>query len=298
MNGDVAVGPGARLERDRRERADDAVVVDQRGDELAGELEHAVVAVVAVLAHAADVLARDHPAGAQHLAGPALVAAEDREGRRDLVADARPGRDLEAVVAQDPDRRAVGAQRPHGLVDDGPEQLLPVVGLGEALGDAQDRVQPLGELDLEGAGDARRAPPVPRPAARPRGAAGRGTATARPRGVAEDSGPGHPGFALVVVLTHAHVPMVAPRGPFQRRASGPERGPYGRTGCASDTGLVDRPKGAGLHSARADSRNAAEPAVPSRTQEVSAPSWTTVPVDATPPEASSPGTRSAPLPDG
>ena len=77
--GDVAVGPGARLERDRRQRADDAVVVDQRGDELAGELEHAVVAVVAVLAHAADVLARDHPAGAQHLAGPALVAAEDRE---------------------------------------------------------------------------------------------------------------------------------------------------------------------------------------------------------------------------
>ena len=209
-------------ERDRRERADDAVVVDQRRDELAGELEHAVVAVVAVLAHAADVLARDHPAGAQHLPGPALVAAEDREGRRHLVADARPGRDLEPVVAQDPDRRAVRAQRPHRLVDDGPEQLLLVVGLGEALGDAQDRVQPLGELDLEGASDARRRhrfrgqrlARVAQQAAEQRRSARRGRGR---------RGPGHPGFAPVVVLTHAHVPMVAPRGRSYGHASGPEQ---------------------------------------------------------------------------
>ncbi len=45
---DVAARPGARLAGHRRQRADDPVVVDQRRDEVAGELEDAVVALEAV----------------------------------------------------------------------------------------------------------------------------------------------------------------------------------------------------------------------------------------------------------
>ena len=45
--GDVAARPVARLAGHRRQRADDPVVVDQRGDEVAGDVEGAVVALVA-----------------------------------------------------------------------------------------------------------------------------------------------------------------------------------------------------------------------------------------------------------
>ena len=90
-------------------------------------------------------------AGAQDLADPALVATEDRQAPGQLVGKAGPGRDLEAVVAQDADRRRVGAQGALGLVDDHPEEVGPIVRGGQPSGDPEDRVEPLGELGLEGA---------------------------------------------------------------------------------------------------------------------------------------------------
>ena len=90
--------------------------------------------------------------GAQDLADPALVAPEDRqapgERRRGGPAQAATSR---TVVAQDPDRRGVGAQGALGLVDDHPEEVGPIVRGGQPSGDAEDRVESLGELGLEGA---------------------------------------------------------------------------------------------------------------------------------------------------
>ena len=147
--------------------------------------------------------------------------------RRDLVGEPGPGRDLEAVVAQHPDRRRVGAQRPLRLVDDHPEQLLPVVRGGQAPGDAEDGVEALGELGLDADRPSRsrvagRLDAV-RAAGRHRRRSGGGS---RPRrrdrlaapvvGTAVDD-PATTGFALGVVWARAHVPMVAPRG----RPAGP-----------------------------------------------------------------------------
>ena len=91
----------------------------------------------------------DHPARAQDVADPALISVEGRQARRDLVADPRPGSDLELVAIEDPDRRGVRPQDAHRLVDDRPEQLLAVVRRGQPLGDPEDGVEPFRELDLE-----------------------------------------------------------------------------------------------------------------------------------------------------
>ena len=297
MNATSPLGPLARLVRDGRQRADDPVVMDERRDELAGELEDARRSA---RSHASGPRARRRgtpdPAGAQDLADPALVAVEDGEAGRDLVGEAGPGRDIEPVVAEDPDGRGC----PRGgracvsstivrnsswrSCEAASRSAMPsTVSRRSASSTSSGRALAAGSA-ASGSPCARSRPPEER---RPAAALGR----------VGPSGPGQPGFALVVGLTHAHVPMVAPRG---RSIGTPavRTWPVRTYRVPADTGLVDRPGRPGLHSARADSRNAAEPAVPSRTQEVSAPSWTTVPVDATPPEASSPGTRSAPLPDG
>ena len=57
---DVAARPVARLVRDRRQRPDDAVVVDERRDEVADDLEDAVVALDAEMAIRADVRKGQH----------------------------------------------------------------------------------------------------------------------------------------------------------------------------------------------------------------------------------------------
>ncbi len=88
-------------------------------------------------------------AGSQDLRDPALVDAEGRQCGGDLVGHARRCGHAELVVAQDPDRDVVDPQRPARLVDDGAEELLAVVRLGETLGDPEDAVEALGELGFE-----------------------------------------------------------------------------------------------------------------------------------------------------
>ena len=111
--------------------------------------------------------------------------------RRHVRRQARPRRDVEAVIAQDADRRAVGAQRPPRLVDDHPEQLLAVVGCGQPLGDPEDGVQPLGELDLDGRGRRRPGRPGATPATEQSPEQGRRGASTR--GTADRRVPGTPG---------------------------------------------------------------------------------------------------------
>ena len=148
---DVAARPGPRLAGDRRQRAEHPVVVHERRDQVAGDLERGVVRHLCVQLIVADVRVGEDVAGAQDLADPALVATEDRQAPGQLVGEAGPCRDLEAVVAQDADRRRVGAQGALGLVDDHPEEVGPIVRGGQPSGDPEDRVEALGELGLEGA---------------------------------------------------------------------------------------------------------------------------------------------------
>ena len=147
--GDVAARPVVRLAGDRRKRPDDAVMVDGRRDEVAGELQDAGVALVAMTRVVACIGVGQHAPGPQDLADPALVAVERRQPGRHVVRQASPRGDLEAVVLEDPDRRHVRAEDSLRLVHDRPEQFLPVVRGRQALGDAEDRVEALGELRLQ-----------------------------------------------------------------------------------------------------------------------------------------------------
>ena len=148
---DIAARPGPRLAGDRRQGAEHPVVVHERGDQVAGDLEHGVVRHLCVQLIVANVRIGQDVAGAQDLADPALVAFEDRQAPGQLVGETGPCRDLEAVVAQDADRRRVGAQGALGLVDDRPEEVGPIVRGGQPSGDPEDRVESLGEFGLEGA---------------------------------------------------------------------------------------------------------------------------------------------------
>ena len=122
--GDVAARPVARLVGDGRQRADDPVVVDQRRDELAGELED-----VRRTGRSRGCRPGGRPGrrGRGRSAGPRRPSPR-RGGRpaggRRLVGQPGPGGEVEAVVLEDADRRAVGAQGAPRLVDDRPEQLL------------------------------------------------------------------------------------------------------------------------------------------------------------------------------
>ena len=223
--GDVAVGPGARLERDRRERADDAVVVDERRDEVAGELEHAVVAVDSRACASPRTSSRaTDAAGAQDLADPALVAAEDRQAsrrrRRSMPAQAatsrRSSRRIRIVVLSARSARIVSSTMVRN-------SSCAIVRRGEPLGDARGRSPAARRARPRGGGatlvgvDRLRGERLPR-----RGAAARGTATVRRPGSRMAADPGTPGSRSSLLLTHAHVPMVAPPGRSTRPASGPE----------------------------------------------------------------------------
>ena len=133
--GHVAARPGARLARRRGQGADDPVVVDEWRDEVATDVQDAVVALEAEVAFAADVAEGHDLAGAQDLAHPALVAAEDGQPAGDLVGQTGPRGDLEPVVPDDPDRGHVGPEHALRLVDDGPEELGSVVRGGQPSGD-------------------------------------------------------------------------------------------------------------------------------------------------------------------
>ena len=149
---------------------------------------------------------------------------EERQASRPTSSsDAGPGGDLEVVVAQDPDRRGVDAQRPHRLVDDHPEQLLAVVRRDQAPGDAEDGVEALGELDLEGSTrQARRRHRLRGRIARWSPAGRRNDAMARRPAVVGRRGPsGTPGRGRRC-RTHA-TSRWWHRRPFRRPAIGPER---------------------------------------------------------------------------
>ena len=144
----VATRPGVRLGGQRGQRADDPAVVDQRGRQVAGDLEDAVVPGVAVLAVRADIREGQDVTRPQHLADPALVPPEDRQAARDLIGQARPGGDLQTVVAEHADGRRVGPEPAPRLVDDHPDERVAVVGGGQAPGDPEHRIQAFGELRL------------------------------------------------------------------------------------------------------------------------------------------------------
>ena len=247
MNATSPLRPVARLVGHGGERADDPVVMDERGDEVAGERRRRRRTALSPW--------RQAPRGHRGRRGrdrvrrtsPTQPSSRRRSGRSAAtsVGEPGPGGDLEMVVAQDADRRGIGAQGAAGLVDDRPEQLLAVVRGGEPLGDAEDGVEPLGELELErpAAGDRR---VVARSSASPprsrRNRDGRAPVGARH---AEGPGPGHAGSALAVSLTHAHRPMVAPRArangrsvvrsrPVRTYQPGRQAGPRPRRGPGLD----------------------------------------------------------------
>ena len=146
---DIALGPVARLARDRGQRADHPIVVDERRDEIGGEIDDAVVPIGAGVGLRAAIRPGGHPSGAQDVADQALADAEDRQGRRQLVGQPGPRRDRQLVAVEDADRHVVDPQRPPGLVDDRAEQLAPVVRRSQPLGDAEDGIEALSELGLE-----------------------------------------------------------------------------------------------------------------------------------------------------
>ena len=71
------------------------------------------------------------------------------QGARDLVRQAGPGGDDQAVLREEADGHVVDAQGARRLVDDRPEELVAIVRRGQPFGDAQHRIETLRELGLE-----------------------------------------------------------------------------------------------------------------------------------------------------
>ena len=204
---DIAARPPARLVGDRGQRADHPVVVHERRHDHAGELDDARISFEAHRLDLADIGERQDAAGPQDLTDPPLVATEDRQPDGHLVRESRPRRGAQPIAMQDADHRAIRAEGATCLVDDGPEELLSVVGRGQPLGDPEDGVEPFGELHLERAIARRR--PGESLADR---ASEQAPEQGRPGAVTwrgGRDGPGQAGHALAETMTHAHPPMVA-----------------------------------------------------------------------------------------
>ena len=233
-------------------------------------------------------------AGAQHLPDPALVAAEDRQVARDLVGEAGPGRDLEPVVAEDPDRRA--SARSARFVSSTIVRNSVLRGRVTRPGARRCRGRCRG---ARRARPRRRATLVARPtgsaatAARSAPAQRRRNSDGRAgRGSRTTDGPGPPGPRSSLSGARAHVPMVAPRG----RPGGRHRSrSRPRTLVPSTPGSLTV-RTAGLHSAGVAGPPRPRPSDPA--SEVSTPRGRRSQSHRAPPSASSPGNRSAPLPDG
>ena len=150
--GDVAAGPVARLVGHGRERPDDPVVVDERRDRGRPRRSGRRRTARSRGGRRPDVREREDPAGPQDLADPALVAVED--GQPAATSSGSPAQAATSSRSSCRMRIVVTSarRRATGLVDDRPEELLAVVRRRQTFGDAEDRVQPLGELDLERAG--------------------------------------------------------------------------------------------------------------------------------------------------
>jgi hypothetical protein len=121
-------------------------MVDQWGDKVTGDVKDTGVSLVGELVFDPHVGDGPDVAAAQDLADRALVLREDRQPSGLVIGQPSPGSDLEAVVAQDPDGRHVGPQRPLCLVDDHREELDPIVRGGEPPGDLKDGVKAPGKL--------------------------------------------------------------------------------------------------------------------------------------------------------
>ena len=210
----------ARLAGDRRQRADHPVVVDQRGDEVAGDLDDAVVALEPVARRPRGRPARPAPARSAGPRRPSPRRAEGRQPPGDVVGDAGPGGHLEPVVAHGSGSswRRPGAPRfvSSTIIRN---SSCAVVRGGQPAGDPEDGVEALGELGLEARGA---------PAARPGSAPGLGRAIGADdppedrapgrgaRSVGRRGGrrrPGRSGRCHPRRRSRAHGPMVARAGP-------------------------------------------------------------------------------------
>ena len=131
------------------EHPDDAVAMGQRGDEVAGVVEGLRIPLVGDVAIRVDVRPGHDVARPDHVADGPLVAAERRHVASGRVGQSRPGRDLEAILAHEPEGRGVGPERALRLVDDHPDELRAIVRGSQPADDPQDRVERLGELRFD-----------------------------------------------------------------------------------------------------------------------------------------------------
>ena len=242
---------------DRGQRADDPVVVDQRRDEVAGEVERLGVALAGDVAVGADVgPGHDVPCRRTSPIEP-VVAAEGRHLGDGGVGQPGPRGELEAVVAEEPDGGRVGTEGALRLVDDHPDELGAIVRGGQPAGDAEDacratrRARPRpGAMDCVGQVAAERSGRL----------VGRGLVADRlvgtddppedrarppPAGVdvvvrAAVDGPSQAGGSPRSGDTRAHGPMVASRG---SRAEPPSVLGRGVTIVPGAAPSVDRPNG-------------------------------------------------------
>src|SRR5437867_13216110 len=92
-----------------------------------------------------DHVVRDPgPARAEDLAEPPLAGPYGWHPPNGCVVDSRPRGDREHLAVPDPDERAVDTEDALSLDHDDPQDLGPLDGLGEALGDREDVVDALG----------------------------------------------------------------------------------------------------------------------------------------------------------
>ena len=267
----------------------------------------AVVALVAVARRSSRTSAQASTWPVRRTS-PTQPSSRRKTGSRpgELVGQAGPGGDLEPVVAQDPDRRRVGAQGTLRLVDDHPEQLGPVVRGGQPPGDAEDGVEALGELGLEGAarwsGGA------------DRGRVGRLEHDRRRDRIGSAGGRRHGGCDRRSLPVRDARRRPAPGRRIERprgraRTSrwlhcdlprGPTDGPgHARTivrGAGPTVGSVDRPNVAGLHSGGVAAPRGHDRQIPHPRSARPVDDGPSPIGGATAP--SSPGTRSVPPPDG
>ena len=236
---------------------------------------------------------------------PTQPSSRPRTGSRPAASSVEPGpgRDLEAVVAQDPDGRRVGAQRPLRLVDDhrgtarrrsceaASRPAMPRTVSRRSASSASSGGRPsirrpvADRLDARGR---RSAPTIRREDRLPAGPARRARPTRPPVVGAAVDGPLRSGRRSAV-SGRARTSRSSHRG--QR-----SRGRHRYHGSTPDhrTRSVDRLR-AGLHSGGVATLRGPGRPIPLRGPHTP---WTTVPVPSAPTAASSPGTRSVPPPDG
>ena len=150
MNATSPLVQRRRLAGHRRQRPDDAVVMDQRARSGGRRTSRASGYRSSAMWRSAWMSGQAMTCARQDTSpmGPSSRPSAGMS-RASRVGQSRPGRDLEAVVAHEPEGRGVGAERAFRLVDDHPDELRAIVRGGQPADDPQDRVERLGELRFE-----------------------------------------------------------------------------------------------------------------------------------------------------